>query len=55
MVFGCEDEVLHTGVFCDLDPFVGVELYGIELLIEVVVFFDGDFACAAGASSFTGA
>lgn len=51
VMFRGEDQIFHAGVFCDSDPFVGVEFDGIEPLVEIVVFFGGDRAGSAATSA----
>jgi hypothetical protein len=41
VVFGGEHHVFHAGGLGDGDPFIGVELGGVEAFVEVVVFLDG--------------
>ena len=48
-----EDQILHARVFGELNPFVGVELDRIELLVEIVVNLNGDRAGASVISPST--
>ncbi|MBA7643895.1 hypothetical protein ES703_51629 [subsurface metagenome] len=36
-MFAREHQVLHTGIFGDLYPFVRIELDRVELLVEIVI------------------
>ena len=42
VVLGGKDQVFHPCVAGNLNPFIGVEFYRVELLIEIIINFDGD-------------
>jgi hypothetical protein len=52
VVLGGEHHVSHAGGFGGLGPLAGVELDGIEPLVEIVVDLDGDRALASAAPPF---
>src|SRR4051812_5460999 len=46
MVLRYDHEVLHSGIFCDTRPLVGIERRRVESLVKLVIFLDWNLFAA---------